>query len=244
MKLEICAGSWQSAQAAALGGAHRIELCSALSEGGLTPSAGLLRQCLSLHDRLKVHVLIRPRQGDFVYTPQEIAIMADDIRTAVQCGADGVVIGALTPQGEVDLKACQCLIEAANGVENITFHRAFDLCRDPFQSMEQIMDLGCNRILTSGQSRTAFEGIPMLRQLVERSAGRIIIMPGCGVGVDNASRILKETGATEIHASARSAFASSMQYRKDSVHMGAAGADEYSWLETDAHIVHQIVSQL
>lgn len=243
-KLEICAGTWQSACAAAQAGAHRIELCSALADGGITPSIGLIKQALTLKDRLKVHVLIRPRGGDFVYTPEEVDLMAEDIRTAVRLGVDGVVIGALTPQGEVDIPACQALVQAAQGVQNITFHRAFDMCRDARQALEQIVDLGCNRILTSGLAPTALQGIPMLQSLVQQAAGRLVIMPGCGVGVGNARRILDETGATEIHASARSAVHSTMIYRNESINMGAAGQDEFTRLETDPLVVRQILESL
>lgn len=241
MKLEICAGTWDSAKAAAEGGADRIELCSALSEGGLTPSVGLIKKALSLQHSLKVHVLIRPRSGDFLYTPDEVEMMAEDIRTAVSLGVDGVVIGALTADGQIDVPACKVLVAAAAGVQNITFHRAFDMCADPFAAMEQIIGLGCNRILTSGLSSTAEEGIPTLRRLVEAAKDRIIIMPGCGVSPHNARRILGETGATEIHASARSEVHSLMKYTKADVSMGAAGRDEFSRMETDPALVREII---
>lgn len=244
MKLEICCGTWASAQAAAQGGAHRIELCSALSEGGITPSVGLLKKALTLKHLLNVHVLIRPRSGDFVYTSDEVELMCTDIRMAVSLGADGVVIGALTPDGDVDREVCRQMVLAANGVQHITFHRAFDMCRDADAAMQQIIDLGCDRILTSGLAPTAEAGIPMLKHLVERAAGRISIMPGSGVGVGNARAILLQTGANEIHASARSIVHSTMRYHNPTVNMGVAGQDEYSRLETDSQIVSNILQQL
>lgn len=201
-RLEVCAGSIESIKAAYEGGAYRVELCSALSEDGLTPSVGMIRYAKSL-EGLKVNVLIRPRCGDFVYTDEEVRCMADDIRVCGELGVDGVVIGALTPQGDIDLDVCRRLAECAKGM-SITFHRAFDVCRRPFEALEQIIALGCDRLLTSGQAPTADKGIDMLRQLVSKAQGRLIIMPGSGVNPQNAAAILDEAGTTEIHASARS----------------------------------------
>lgn len=201
-RLEVCAGSIESIKAAYEGGAYRVELCSALSEDGLTPSVGMIRYAKSL-EGLKVNVLIRPRCGDFVYTDEEVRCMANDIRVCGELGVDGVVIGALTPQGDIDLDVCRRLAECAKGM-SITFHRAFDVCRRPFEALEQIIALGCDRLLTSGQAPTADKGIDMLRQLVSKAQGRLIIMPGSGVNPQNAAAILDEAGTTEIHASARS----------------------------------------
>ena len=200
--VEICAGDIQSAQAAVLGGAQRIELCSALPLDGLTPSAGLIQAARSL-EGIKLHVLIRPREGDFVYDATETEIMLHDISLAKQLGADGVVIGALTPDGDIDIPTCRRLIAAAEGMQ-VTFHRAFDRCADPHRALEEIIALGCSRLLTSGQAPTAEAGIPLLRELVHQANGRIIIMPGAGVTPADARRILDETGATEIHGSFRS----------------------------------------
>lgn len=200
--LEVCAGDLASAQAAAQGGAHRIELCSALHLDGLTPSAETIEAARRI-EGLKLHVLIRPREGDFVYDDAETCTMLRDIRLAHQLGADGVVIGALTREGDIDIPLCRRLVEAAQGMQ-ITFHRAFDRARNPLQALEQIIALGCTRLLTSGQAPTAEAGIPLLRQLVLQANGRIIIMPGAGVTPANARRILDLTGATEIHGSLRS----------------------------------------
>ncbi len=199
--IEVCAGDIQSAQAAAQGGAQRIELCSALQLDGLTPSAGTIEAVRNL-SALKLHVLIRPREGNFVYDAYETDIMRNDILLARRLRADGVVIGALTPDGDIDIEVCQKLMAAAQGMQ-VTFHRAFDQCRDPQQALEEIITLGCTRVLSSGQQVTAEAGIPLLKQLVEQAAGRIIIMPGAGVNVQNASHILQQTGATEIHGSFR-----------------------------------------
>lgn len=242
--LEICAGSWQSAVAAARGGAQRVELCSALADGGLTPSIGLIRKVLTLRPALRVHVLIRPRPGDFVYTPDEVELMADDIRTAVQAGVDGVVIGALTPDGQIDTEACRHLVQAAQGVANITFHRAFDLCADASEALEQVIQLGCNRLLTSGLAQTALEGVPCLQQLVQQAGGRIALMPAAGVSAANAARIVQATGVHNIHASARGWVQSAMVYRREGVNMGAPGQDEYLRKETDAAEVQAIRQQL
>ena len=200
--LEVCAGDLASAQAAAQGGAHRIELCSALELDGLTPSPALIEAARRI-EGLRLHVLIRPREGDFVYSEAETGTMLRDIRLARQLGADGVVIGALTPEGDIDLPCCRRLIEAAQGLP-VTFHRAFDRARNPLQALEDIIALGCTRLLTSGQAPTAEAGIPLLRQLVLQARGRLIVMPGAGVTPANVRLILDATGATEIHGSLRS----------------------------------------
>lgn len=242
MKLEICAGSWTSALAAKNGGAYRVELCSGLDEGGLTPSVGLIRKVCGL-EGIKKHVLIRPRGGDFLYTAAEKDIIIDDIKCACDLGADGVVVGALLDDGRIDIDFLYECVEAASGV-NVTFHRAFDLCVNPLDALEQIIEAGCNRILTSGQAATAEVGIPMLRQLVEKTAGRLTIMPGCGVLPTNVARILRETGACEIHASARGNVESKMKFRHQGVEMGKAGADEYTIKETREEIVRKIYEEI
>ena len=240
--LEVCAGSVQSVVSARDGGAARVELCSALEIGGITPSAALIAQSRKVED-IKLNVLIRPRGGDFLYNDYEVATMQQDIVTARQLGADGVVIGALTADGDIDIKVCQRLIDAADGM-SVTFHRAFDMCRDPFKALEDVITLGCHRILTSGLASTALAGIVLIKQLVEQADGRIIIMPGCGVGVANAATILNETGATEIHASARMKVESLMQYRHNGVSMGNSDNDEYAHMESDATLIRQIVDAI
>lgn len=199
-KLEVCCADIESVWAAKEGGAHRIELCEALELDGLTPSEELIRQTIATG--MPVQVLIRVREGNFVYSSEEVETMAASIRLAKELGAHGVVIGALTPEGQVDKPAIARMMEEAEGM-SVTFHRAFDVCRDPLQALEEIIALGCHRLLTSGQQHSAFAGIPLLRQLTTQTAGRIIIMPGAGVNPQNAMHILTETGATEIHGSLR-----------------------------------------
>lgn len=201
MILEVCCGDIQSALNAAQGGAQRIELCTALEADGLTPSAGLIAEARKIPG-LKLHVLIRPREGNFVYSDAEYRIMQSDIEQARNLGADGVVIGALTAEGDIDTVRLQSLVQSAQGLQ-ITFHRAFDQCRDPHKALEQIIALGCHRLLTSGQCRTAAEGLPLLRTLAEQAHGRIVIMPGAGVNADNARQILDAVGTSEIHGSLR-----------------------------------------
>jgi copper homeostasis protein len=199
-KLEVCCGDLQSVRAAIEGGAHRVELCEALELDGLTPSEAMMESAIGMG--IPVQVLIRVREGDFVYNKDEICKMRNDIRLARKLGAAGVVIGALMPDGSIDEEAIRCMMDEAEGL-SVTFHRAFDVCRKPEEVLEKIISLGCHRLLTSGQAPTAEQGIPMLKKLVEQADGRIIIMPGAGVNPQNASRILEETGAIEIHGSLR-----------------------------------------
>ncbi len=201
------------------GGAYRVELCAGIPEGGTTPSYGDMRMARELLTTTRLHVIIRPRGGDFLYSPLEQAIMLHDIATARQLGADGVVFGCLTADGDVDVPLMQKLIEAA-GEMSVTFHRAFDMCRDPQKALEQLISLGVDRILTSGQEATAEAGIPLLKELVRQAAGRLIIMPGCGVNAGNIARIAQETDACEFHFSGRSPVESGMRYRNPKVSMG------------------------
>ena len=240
--LEICAGSVESAVAARDGGAQRIELCAALEVGGVTPSAGLIAEARKI-DGLTLNVIIRPRGGDFLYNEYETACMEQDIRTCKQLGVDGVVIGALTPDGDIDTVLCKRLIAAANGM-SITFHRAFDMCRDPKKALEELIAMGCDRVLTSGQAATAEAGIPLLKELVQQAGRRIIIMPGCGVNSNNAAAILSATGATEIHASARKSVGSGMKFRHSGVSMGNTENDEYARKETCKNEVKKIVESI
>ena len=201
--LEVCCGSPESVAAAVAGGARRIELCAHLELDGLTPPMEWVRDAKTRYPDLLVHVLIRPRAGDFVYAAEEADTMVLQIREALEAGADGIVIGALTPAGDVDLALLKRLISVIPaGRASVTFHRAFDVCRKPFDALEQIIGLGCDRILTSGQQPTVVEGTDMLRALRQRARGRILILPGGGVTPENAARVLAGTGCVEIHASA------------------------------------------
>ena len=227
--LEVCCGNPESVDAAVLGGARRIELCTDLEADGLTPPTTWIRDAKRRYPSLTVHVLIRPRAGDFVYSSEDADLMAQQVEEALEAGADGIVLGGLTLEGDVDAPLIERLVllvesynlaaelqrsdlcHAANDSHffpdsarrvSITFHRAFDRCRHPFEALEQIIGLGCDRILTSGQEPTAEAGAETLRELHCRARGRIGILPGGGVTPGNAARILAETGCTEIHASA------------------------------------------
>lgn len=243
-KIEICANSVESAVKAQEGGAYRVELCAGIPEGGTTPSFGDIRMARQLLHETKLHVIIRPRGGDFLYTALEQEIMLHDIKVARQLGADGVVFGCLTAEGEIDMPAMRKLMNAV-GDMNVTFHRAFDMCRNPKEALEQIIELGCSRILTSGQEANAVKGIPLLKELVSQADGRIIIMPGCGVNPNNILQIAEETGATEFHFSGRSTHESNMIYRNPKVSMGGTvKIEEYQKDVTNPEIVKAALSQL
>ena len=199
--LEVAANSVASALAAEAGGAARIELCSALEVGGLTPShAAIAIACERL--RIPVHVLIRPRAGDFVFDGHEYEVMRRDIEICKSLGCSGVVIGALTAEAHIDVPRCRALMDAAWGM-SVTFHRAFDFARDPERALDVIMALGCDRVLTSGQAVDAMAGTPLIRKLVERAEDRVTIMPGGGITAQNIAAIAQATGAREFHASAK-----------------------------------------
>ena len=187
--LEVCCGNPGSVDAAVAGGARRIELCASLELDGLTPPVSWLREAKAKYPALRIHILIRSRAGDFVYTPEEVDTMVLQTEEAQKAGADGIVIGALTPAGDIDLPAMERLVSAA-GNASITFHRAFDVCRAPFEALEQIIGLGCDRMAN------------LLRELRKRADGRIGILAGGGVTPENAAQIIAGTGCTEIHASA------------------------------------------
>lgn len=211
--LEICIESVASAIAAEQGGAQRVELCDYLAGGGTTPSAGMI-EVVRQSIRIGLHVLIRPRRGDFLYSPAEFEVMKRDIQLCRQLGADGVVIGALTKDGSIDVAGTQQLIEAAEGM-SITFHRAFDRAADPYKALDDLLQLNVHRLLTSGQQETALQGAGLIRELRERSEGKLIILPGGGVTPDNVRELVARTGVQEVHASVRKSVESDMVYRKD-----------------------------
>lgn len=235
--LEICAADIDSVLAAAAGDADRIELCCALSEGGLTPSIGMIEEALRVAG-IKVNVLIRPRAGDFVYSEPEILTMLRDIETCCRLGVNGVVFGALTPDGCVDIECCRRIMEVSKGIHH-TFHRAFDMCRDPQRATRQIIDLGFDRILTSGQSQTALSGAHLIRKLVKEFPEITFIAAG-GINPHNVREIMDLTKTEEIHASAKTSIQSSMTYRNDNVNMGAHDKDEYSRSTTSEDTVRKI----
>lgn len=234
--LEVLVDSVDAAKAAAAGGADRLELCQNLFEGGTTPSAGLITAVLAAVT-IPVNVMLRPRGGDFCYSHAEYQVIGLDLAVVKKAGAAGVVFGLLRPDGAVDRERCRALVEAARPL-SITFHRAFDVTRDPFQSLEDLVALGFDRVLTSGQEATVFEGAELISQLVKRAAGRIVVMPGGGIRERNVARILEHTGAAEIHVSASGTVSSRMEYRNTRVPMGRElRAPEFNWNSVDVERV-------
>lgn len=231
--IEICANSAWSCVEAEAGGAKRVELCAGIPEGGTTPCYGEIMMAKKLTSTIDINVIIRPRGGDFLYTEAEIESMMLDIELCKRLGVHGVVFGCLTKEGDIDVPLMRKLIEHAKPL-SVTCHRAFDVCRDPYVALEQLIELGCDRILTSGQQSDAIKGMPLIAELVRRAAGRIIIMPGCGVRENNIARLERETGAKEFHTSARSVVYSKMEYRNENVPMGSSAvSSEFETVETD-----------
>jgi copper homeostasis protein len=221
--IEIATTDFESTKAAITGGADRIELCTALSEGGLTPSLGLIQQC---RNRFAVALfpIIRPRGGDFLYTKEEFEIIKQDALLCKEKGCDGVVVGFLNQDGTVNKEWTATSVDLVYPLE-VTFHRAFDRCRDPFEGLEAIIEAGCQRLLTSGQQPTAPEGIDLIRQLVTKAKDRIVIMPGSGVRAENIKTLAEKTGAVEFHSSLKAKAASQMDYLHPAF---AQSAESYS----------------
>ena len=240
-RFEICANSVASCVAAQEGGADRVELCAGIPEGGTTPSYGMIRNARE-NISIALNVIIRPRGGDFLYSESEIKEMIYDIQAAKELGADGLVFGCLNPDGTVDMKTMSRLMEAA-GDTPVTFHRAFDHTNDPFKALEDIISLGCARILTSGCRPTALEGADLLSRLVEKAGERIIIMPGCGVRENNIAEIARLSGAREFHFSARESVESGMIFRNPEVAMGSED-DPYGYVLTTARRVAATIEPL
>lgn len=240
-RFEICSNSVASSIAAQNGGAHRVELCGGIPEGGTTPSYGMIRSARESIE-IGLNVIIRPRGGDFLYSEEELREMRYDIRLARELGADGLVFGCLTPDGSVDMEAMKPLMEASGDIP-VTFHRAFDHSRDPFKALEDIISLGCARILTSGCKPTALEGAHLLGELVSQAGDRIIIMPGCGVKEDNIAEIAGLTGAHEFHFSAREPMESGMLFRNPEVAMGSED-DPYGTVRTTARRVAATIASM
>ncbi len=235
MKFEVCAVNIQSALAAQAAGAYRIELCSGIDVGGLTPSIGMIRQVVQALE-IEVHVLIRPREGDFCYNEAELAIMRDDIRACREAGAQGVVIGALTATGELDLPKMQAMIAAAAGLE-VTCHRAFDYTADPAVALEQLITLGIHRVLSSGQAATAYEGRFLLQKVVEQATGRIEIMPGAGISAKNIRTIVETTGAQSFHFTGRTKIV-----QPSANNAQIPGLEWWYWV-SDEQVLREIMSE-
>lgn len=246
-KFEICANSVESCLAAQEGGADRVELCAGIPEGGTTPSYGEIKLARKLLTKTKLHVIIRPRGGDFLYTPLELERMEEDIRICRELGVDGVVFGCLTEEGEVDREANRRLVELARPM-SVTFHRAFDRTADPMKALEDIISLGCNRILTSGQQPKAIDGISLLAQLEKKlkeyPLPPIQLLAGSGVNEENIRQIFDATGIHEYHFSARVNVVSKMKHYNHEVYMGTKGADESNSLVTSAEKVRNTIKQL
>ena len=242
MIFELCAETIDACFAAREGGAHRIELCSGLSEGGVTPSHGLILDAVG-RSGLPVHVLIRPRGGDFLYNDTEFETMLADVDLCSQSGCHGVVTGILNHDGTVDkIRNAQIVKIAKKAGMGLTFHRAFDMCADQFQALEDIIELGFERILTSGGRSTAMEGASVIAHLVEKAAGRIAIMPGGGIDEHNVADLVHYTGVKEIHASARSNVQSHMKYKNDHIIMSDSPNDEYSFSQTNVDRVKALIT--
>jgi len=225
-KLEIAVFSVEAAVTALKAGAHRIEFCENPQEGGTTPSYGSLKTLRSFTTQ-PVFPIIRPRGGDFLYSRSEFEVMKSDLLIVKELGYLGAVIGLLNADGSIDTNRTKELVDIAGPSMQISFHRAFDRCKDPIKSVEDIIATGCKRILTSGQVPNAVDALPLLKKLVEQAGDRIIIMPGSGVRSNNIKEIIQATGAKEIHSSARKMQASQMSYIKESMkeNMQATGVD-------------------
>lgn len=234
--LEIAAFSIEAALRALAAGADRIEFCENPMEGGTTPSYGSLL-LLSQLTKQPIFPIIRPRGGDFLYTDREFQVMQNDLTACKQLGFKGAVIGLLKADGNIDIQRTSALVQAAGTME-ISFHRAFDRCKDPFKGLEQLIDIGCKRVLTSGQVPNVGNAIPMIRQLVEQANDRIVILPGSGVRADNIAKIAAETGAKEMHSSARKAMSSLMEFNQPTMQ------ENMHYFDVDTDEIHAMIAAL
>lgn len=240
IQLEVCVDSLESALAAQEGGANRIELCDNLYEGGTTPSAGIIEMAKKLL-KLKIHVIIRPRGGDFLYSDLEYETMEKNIAFAKKKKVDGIVIGILTTDGHVDVARTTALVQQSRPM-SVTFHRAFDMTRDPFISLEDVILTGADRLLTSGMLNEAPEGARLIAKLIEKAGDRIIIMPGAGINKDNIKDMINITGAREYHLTGSKQVESKMKYRNPKVFMGGIpDISEYERNITDVNTIRSIV---
>jgi copper homeostasis protein len=242
MLFEICVDSVAGVHAAKDAGAHRVELCADLLEGGITPSQGMIRIARAI-EGIRMHVIIRPRGGDFLYDADEFAVMEADIDVAKQEGADGVVIGLLKPDGTIDIERTQKFIDRARPLA-VTFHRAFDMTPDPFAALDTLISLGVERVLTSGQEATVLEGLPLLEELTRRAGERIIVMPGGGITTRNAARIAAALRPREMHFAALTEEPGAMRYRREHVFMGGElRPPEFSRFATSADMIRGVMAK-
>lgn len=239
--LEVCLESVADVLAAEAGGADRVELCADLVEGGITPSLGTLRLARQ-RARIPIMAMIRPRGGDFLYSELEFEVMLADIEAAKTAGADGVVFGVLTADGDIDAARTARLLRAARPLQ-VTFHRAFDMSRDVHAALETLIDLGIDRVLTSGGEASVPQGLPILKRLIGQAGDRIVVMPGAGIDEHNIAEVRRQTGARELHFTAFAKAGSGMQYRNPRPYMGAGAAPgEYELQFTDAAVVQRHVA--
>jgi copper homeostasis protein len=242
MICEICVDSVAGVRAAKAAGAQRVELCADLLEGGITPSAGMIRQARKISG-VDLNVMIRPRGGDFLFDEDEFAAMRADIETAKGEGANGVVIGLLTAAGEIDVDRTRELVALARPL-SVTFHRAFDVAAEPFRSIETLIALGVDRVLTSGQEPSVLEGVPLIVELMKRAGERIVVMPGGGITARNFERIVEAAKPREIHFAALELVEGGMQFRRPHVFMGGElRPPEYDRLESSAATIGAIVAK-
>lgn len=241
--VEVCANGVESCIAAQEGGADRVELCAGIPEGGTTPSYGEIKVARRVLTTTRLHVIIRPRGGDFLYTDLEMERMAADIAICRDLGVDGVVFGCLKADGTLDVDKNRYLMECSKGM-SVTMHRAFDRVANPEQALETIIDLGFDRILTSGQQPKAIQGVELLAKLNRQAAGRIILMAGSGVTEQNIKEIRDVTGLHEFHFSAREPQPSAMRYVNTDLYMGRPGANEASLDYTTARRVAATIARL
>lgn len=229
--LEVCVDSVESACIAAANGADRLELCSDLIIGGTTPTLALFEEIREKVD-IAINVLIRPRFGDFCYSDQEYAVIKREIRKLVKAGADGIVIGFLKPDGSLDCERMRECIGLAEG-KHVTLHRAFDVCRNPYEALGQAMELQVNTVLTSGQAKDCITGISCLKELMESAENRIAVMAGSGVLPENMVQLHKQAGIRHFHMSGKKVLESRMEYRKENVPMGLPAFSEFEFWRTD-----------
>lgn len=237
IKIEVCIDSVASAKAAQKGGADRVELCANLVEGGTTPSAGMIQAVRSAID-IGLQVMIRPRGGDFLYSVEELEVMKREIDFAKASGANGLVFGCLTEKAGIDKLVMADLISHSRPL-NVTFHRAFDMVKDRKQALEDLIDLGVDRVLTSGLAPNVMEGAVTLANIVRQAGDRIIILPGGGVRDFNVRELLQRTGASEVHVSGRKILDSQMTYRNEKINMGALQDAEYCTKVTDEEMIRK-----
>jgi copper homeostasis protein len=242
-KLEICVDNIESAINARNAGTDRIELCDNLTEGGTTPGYGTI-VTVRKNLNISLNVIIRPRGGDFLYSNLEYDIMKRDIDICGECGVDGIVLGILRADGAIDIERTAKLIEIANPMK-VTFHRAFDMCSDPVQGLEDVISSGATRLLTSGQKNKADEGAELISRLVTQACDRIIIMPGSGINESNIFSIARVTGAIEFHLTGRKVIDSNMIFRRQGISMGGVGGiPEFSRMVADAEKIKRIINIL